>query len=372
MGYFLTTQNHLLMNQLNTCFCGRLCSFLRSLFVFLALVCIHVSSQAQQVLFVNDNDNITYNTDTIRNDLSHTIYSGYHYWSIPDSAGATPSTLFMNTFDVVVWYCSTDGVGLKIWDASSTSANSELESYTAAGGKLWIIGQDMLYQKYTAPHTFTAGEFAKDHMGLTSYDVQSYVDDGSTGCPQMDRSPGASALFPSQLKWIFSTLWYADGCTPVSTTKEIYRMGPSTYSLTGKKSMFHNNTGGIDVMSTLFDPALIDTYVNRVAFMEKSITYLLGPVSGGVRTTSISNAVRMYPDPATTEFTLEIRVNEAEDVTIELFNIVGSRVKQQKARLTAGSIKVICPVAELSSGLYMVRVTAASGQCMYTGKLQKE
>lgn len=328
-------------------------------------------SYGQQILFVNDNDNITYNTDTIVNDLDHTTYSGFHYWSIPDSAGATPSAVFMNTFDLVIWYSSTDGVGLKIWDASSTSGNSELESYASGGKHLWIIGQDMLYQKYTTGSVFTTGEFAKDYMGLTSYDVQSYTDDASMGCPQMERSTTASSLFPALLKWQFSTLWYADGCTPMATTKDIYKMGPSTYALSGRKSMFHNEAGGVSVMSTLFDPALIDTFVNRVDFLQKSITYILG-TSATNNTFLNKEAITIFPNPVNDDYHLVVDVSRKQNVSVVITDIMGRTISTEVMALSSGKNDFKRPASGLVSGLYIVKLIDANGQTIYNGKLQKK
>jgi hypothetical protein len=341
--------------------------FLPGLFVLL-LGMIH-ATQAQQILFVNDNDNITYNTDTLVNDLNHTTYSGIHYWSIPDSAGATPSSLYMSNFDLVIWYSSTDGVGLKFWTAGSAAGNAELVSYTAGGGRLWVIGQDLLYAKHTTGTTFNSGDFAYDFMGLSSYDVQSYADDGSIGCPQADRSPGASALFPASLKWIFPTLWYVDGCTPQSTTKEIYRMAPASYALNGRKCMFHNNTGGVNVMSTFFDPALIDTFVNRVDFMQKGITYLLGATE--VTQSNLSAEDKIYPNPTTGQAFVNLYLPEPSVIQISITDIVGKVHYNAQQPRTTGQTTFLLPLQNLPSGMYVVQLRNENGHYLYKGKIQK-
>ena len=60
------------------------------------------TSQAQNVLLVNDNDNITYNTDTLLNDL---LAAGLNVtvWSIPDSGGMLPDLTAMTGYDQVIW-----------------------------------------------------------------------------------------------------------------------------------------------------------------------------------------------------------------------------------------------------------------------------
>ncbi len=327
--------------------------------------------QAQNVLVVNDNDNITYNSDTLRSCLNHTLYSSYSYWSIPDSAGVAPTAAYMSNYDVVVWYCSGDGVGLKFW-GGTTAGNTELVSYVTAGKPLWVIGTDVLYQEYpTTPATFATGEFAKDYMGLTSYDVQSYVDDAGVGTPEADRTATASALFPATLKWQFSTLWYVDGCTAGTGTLDLYQMGPSSYTFNGRKCMFHSHAGGHNVMSTFFDPALIDSFGNRVNFMEKGITYLLGSTTG-LNSAVKNNTFVLYPNPAETEVTINANCEKATVATLEFYDAQGRRVKQQQMQLKTGSNEVGASIEELGCGLLLVKVVAEDGSVLYTGRLIKQ
>ena len=329
-------------------------------------------SSAQNILFVNDNDNIVYNTDTIRSAMSNSMYSSYTYWSIPDSAGTGPSGAYMSTFDLVVWYCSTDGVGLKFWDGS-TAANTDIIDYVTGGKPMWVIGQDLLYQEYATPSTFSTGEFASDYMGLSSYDVQSHVDDGGLGCPEADRVSTASTLFPATLKWGAATspLWYADGCTPATGTLSIYQMGPASYTFNGRKCMFHSHTAGHNVMSTFFDPALIDSFNHRISFMQNGITYLLG-TSTGVKNIVKNNSFVLYPNPVTTAVTIAAKMDKATAATVEFYNELGSRVKQQEVQMAAGKNVLSVPVEELNAGVFFVRVVDATGNALFTTRLIKQ
>ena len=331
------------------------------------LLAVATTANAQNVLLINDNDNIVYNTDTIVNDLNRTIYSGYHYWSVPDSIVA-PTAAYMANFDVIVWYCSTDGGGLSLWDGTN-AGYADLITVINSGKPVWIIGQDILYQQYTAPATFVAGEFAKDYMGLTSYDVQSYVNDGSTGCAEVNRISGVSTLFPSTINWVFSTIWYIDGCTPQPATRAIYDMGPASYTLAGKQCMFHNQQGGKSVLSTFFDPALINTYANRVNFLEKGITYLLQ--STGVVNTAIANSAILYPNPAASAFTLEFNSPATSEITIELTDALGRKVVQQKKPVIEGKNVINTPINDFGTGVYLVKLLDAGGNCLYFGKVSK-
>ena len=336
---------------------------------FLVLLGFCKPANGQKILLVNDNDNIIYNTDTFKSDLSNTIYNNYHYWSIPDSAIA-PTAAFMDTFDLVIWYASTDGVGLQIWNGTLTAGNPDVVAYANTGKPLWIIGLDILYQKYAEGTTFSSGEFPKDIMGLTSYDVQSYIDDGSTGCPQVDRISTASSLFPDSLKWEYSTLWYVDGCTPDATTLSLYEMGPASYTLNGRKCMFHNKQAGISVMSTFFDPALIDSFTTKSNFLQNGITYLLGG-STAVKNVASRNPGRLYPNPDTSTVTLNLGSENEGDLTVEVYNAIGSRVLVQQSKLAVGENFVTIGVNALNNGLYLVKAIDQFGNSLYTGKLNK-
>ena len=335
----------------------------------IALLASSNESKAQNILFINDNNYITYNTDTILSAMNHTIYSSYHYWSIPDSAFVSPSDSFMATFDLVVWYCSTDGVGLGLWNGSPTG-NTVAVNYAASGKPMWIIGQDILYQEYGDSSHFAAGDFAYNYMGLSSYDGQSYVDDGATGLPEADRVSTASTLFPATLKWEFSTLWYADACTPNPGVKAIYEMGPSSYVMYGKDCMFHNHQGGVDVMSTFFDPALIDSFSNRVTFLQNGITYLLGTTS--VKNTTQSPKVAIYPNPAKSMSHIQINTTKAGTVSTEVYSVDGKRMLQQTNQIASGNNNFETSLMDLSAGVYFISIKDSEGKAIYTDRLIKE
>lgn len=344
---------------------------LYSISILLCLMVLGANTHAQNILVVNDNDNITYNTDTFLSDLNHTIYSSYSYWSAPDS-GSGPTAAYLSGFDMVILYCSTDGAGLQIWEGStSPTGNSDLRSYAATGKPVWIIGSDVLYQVHGTSSSLAAGNFAYDVMGLSSYDVQSYANDGSTGCPELARATGASTLFPASIKWIFPTAWYIDGCSPLMETKPIYEMAPSSYMLSGRRCMFHHKDLGISVLSTLFDPSLIDSFGNRTNLIEKSVTYLLG-ASVGVNNLSLTNAAIIYPNPASTGFTLDISSAKNTNATLSLYDILGRKVQRTEVILETGTNKIQTSVADLVPGVYSVKLTGANGTPIYTGSFSKQ
>lgn len=196
----------------------------RALYPAVAAILFSATANAQ-VLVVNDNDNITYNSDTLLNDLTEAgiIYDVY---DIP-TTGTPPTGTLMDGYDQVIWYCSTDGVNLGFWDPAT---QTNLTDRILSGKKTWIIGQDLLFALYgAAPVSFMVGDFPADFMGIASYDVQSYGDDGNTGCPGMVVDPGVAGSFSPAFNWTFATSWWVDGVTPGTDATPIYAMGPAPY-----------------------------------------------------------------------------------------------------------------------------------------------
>ncbi len=329
------------------------------------------SASAQHILFVNDNNNIFYNTDTVRNDMDHSIYSGYQYWSIPDSLGAYPSDSLMATFDLVVWYCSTDGVGLYLWSGSASGAPT-LTTYASSGKPVWIIGIDILYQLYNDSAHFAPGNFAYDYMGLESYNGQSYVDDGGLGLPQADRVSTASTLFPDSLLWEFSTLWYADEVTPRPGVKSIYEMGPSSYVLSGATCMVHNHQLGLNVMSTFFDPALVDSFNHRVAFLQNGITYLLGSTTGVKNEPNATTTFSVYPNPTNKKCQIAVHTECAMTISYDVTDITGKKMLEQTRNLNNGNTTIDLPTEGWSAATYFVTVRDQAGKAIYTNRITKE
>lgn len=332
--------------------------------VLLLSLCFLFSKVAisQHVLFVNDNDVISYNTDTMLHALDNSMYSNYDYWNIPDSGYTGPTAAYMSSYDLVIWYTSTDGLGLKFWQDSSY-ANPEIVSYINSGKAFWIIGLDVLYQAYgLAPKTFNAGEFTYDHLGLSSYDNQSYVDDTALGVRQVNKVAGAPAGMPDSLRWVFVTLWYVDGCTPRTGVQSIYQMGPSIYSLAGSKTMFYNGLASHKVMSTFFDPALINTQSNLITFMQAGIQFLT-PTSG-ISEVNAEQQLILYPNPLSTDVKLNYQFLTGDkldffDINGQLLHSIDLSIKNQKEGID---------ISALHQGVYFVRQTL-NGVFISTEKL---
>jgi hypothetical protein len=302
-------------------------------------------SYSQSILFVDDNDNITDNSDTTVYALQNTSYNNFDYYNVADST-STPSLTLLNNYDLVIWYASTDGAGLGFWD-NGVQGNIALTDYLIGGGRLWLIGSDLLYAGgYSTPHTFASGDFMYDFIGLESYNVQSYGDDGSTGVAQVDLISGAPSYFPTTLDWIFPTAWWFDGIDSRSGSIDLYEMGPSSYTLYQEVSMTHFKDGQTNALSTYFDPALISNYALRRDFMENTIFYILN-FDLGIDEKE-KTIFSIFPNPTQGNIILKM-----DDLKSNFYSITSnSGIKVQDGFISGKTVNV----NNLESGIYFLTI----------------
>jgi len=319
---------------------------------------LFTSAMAQAVLFVNDNNLNSDNTDTLVTALAETAYSNFDYYDII-AEGVNPDASLLEGYDVVIWYTSTDGTNLNFWLDTETG-DEDLKTYLNAGGRLWVIGQDLLYAIYPADTTFQSGQFVYDYMGIQSYNVQSYVDDGGLGVSELNLMGGPS-YFQNTLTWIFSTLWYVDGVTPRAEAQALYEMGPASYDLAGEVSMLHYvkiAAISTNVLTTLFEPALIASNDDIIDFMSNGIFYLLNYDASIMNNKLVEFTVQ--PNPVS-----DILLVQSEKLANENYTVVsinGTELISGKL----GALNTTVDVSMLAQGYYFIKI---GGQSIKFSKL---
>lgn len=309
------------------------------------LACMTLHAQ-MNILFVNDNGYITSNTEAMIISMTLSGYN-YNYFSARDSM-RSPTAAEMDPYHIVIWYSSNDGVGNYFWNGGDTD-NPEIMEYLDQGGKLWVIGADLMYDRYgSAPDTFSGSDFPYHYMGISEYKVQSYGDDGSLGVPQLDL---ASFLlpFPDSILWMFTTAWWVDGCTLTDAAKGVYKMGPASYTFSDYYSGILIDTDtSFQVLSFLFDPAIMNTDDARNGLVKMVLGWYehilnVNPVK--------TKALTVYPNPANQYITVEL--NSISNLSI--FSIDGRTVYKTIA-VNDGRLKI--DISDLPAGLYYMVVNS--------------
>ncbi len=277
---------------------------------------------------------------------------------------ASPTAKYMQEFDLVVWYTANDGVGNYFWNGVDT-LNTELKTYLDNGGMIWAMGNDFIYDMYKgAPDTLAPGEFLYDYFGIASYNVQSKVNDGGVGVPQLDRVAGFQDIFHLKtIKWYVSGLYYGDGCTPVKGAMPVYQMGPESYALAGEAAAIYYDNGTSKAFGCYFDPYYLDTAENRALFFIDVLTWFQNQTTTSVENEPRSEKpqqftlLRNYPNPFNPTTTIAFELAQDTKVNLAIYDILGKKVVTLIDNyLPAGHYKKDWNASSLSSGVYFIRL----------------
>jgi hypothetical protein len=131
--------------------------------------------------------------------------------------------------------------------------------------------------------------------------------------------------------------------------------------LAGYDAMFYSKLQNKKVMSSLFDPALIKTPAQRVAFLNASLDYLL--LMAKVRELSISN-LKIVPNPSNQIAVMFGDFQQGDEIYV--YNALGAMVKSMHIdnKVKNHSLNV----QDLATGQYFIQVLR-NASAIYAGKL---
>ncbi len=327
--------------------------------------------QTQSVLFVND-DNYGNYGDDMRESFDN-IGLRYEFFDCGVTGDNEPADIpdfqTLDEYDIVFWFTGKDGKWDAIWNGQDTT-NFDLVDYLDGGGKLWLNGNDFIYDLYGgAPDTFAQGDFVYDYLGISSYDAQSHKDDGNSGLPMIIQDSTAATHHVSTqdtLTWRFSSgLYYADAVTPVDGAKTIFRMGGDGYPLAGAPTMIYYPTDKFLTLSSFFNVHDFNTsnhYEMRETFLFDILNWFQNEsvLTGMDENKNIipeSFYVRQnYPNPFNPTTTIRYGIPKAGQVKITVYNVLGQKIFGNISNQSAGIHQVEINASGWSSGLYFYRL----------------
>ena len=325
--------------------------------------------QKSTILVVFD-DNSTSHADVIRDVLDH-LNLGYDEFECGNDGSGYPQQIptfdHLKDYDMVFWFTGNDGKRLAFWNGHD-SVNTDLEQYLNNGGKLWLAGNDFLYDVYGgAPDTFQTGDFVYDYLGISSYDAQSKKDDGGKGVPllYLDKTSAPAGMFAlDTLKWKYSGLWYADAVTPVEGATVVYRMGPDDYALAGSPAMIYYHTADFLTVTSTFNPRQFkesNHYAMLHVFLFDGLNWMQNQILTDIENQSATVPANFaihqnYPNPFNPTTAIPVELPAAGKVQLIVYNVLGQKVLQHSYRLSAGRHLLRVNGMNLASGIYYYQV----------------
>ncbi|MEZ4777627.1 MAG: T9SS type A sorting domain-containing protein [Bacteroidia bacterium] len=334
---------------------------MKTLTFFFVLITLAIAPMRGQIsiLFVDDDSDTFGNAELLASALDSLGYA-YTYFNAVDSA-ASPTDTYMAAFDLVIWHAASDGDGLLFWNGIDED-NTALKAYLEGGGKLWLSGTDILFDRYGgAPDTFGVGSFPYDYLGVSQYDLQSYVDDGSIGLPAAFPDTAQPIAGLDTLTWTFTTLWYVDGVSIRPEAVPIYRMGDATYQFADSITGVWYDADSFQTLSFFFDMALAANFT-MLKNTTKSVVELFESLTTAVdKNQFAATNVSIYPNPTSGAFNLTFTLDKNTSVAASLWNIQGQKIASlfSARQFTAGTHQLNwSDFQALPAGTYIIRLEA--------------
>ncbi|MGN6569330.1 MAG: Omp28-related outer membrane protein [Flavipsychrobacter sp.] len=144
-----------------------------------------------------------------------------------------------------------------------------------------------------------------------------------------------------------------------------------TPSVTGTSGVLPTSMSATSTYDATLTASLADGWVSSnmhaiVMLIRNSDGQVLNTQSttvplGVTNVTAGINAVRLFPNPATEQSTLTFGLQESSNVQITVTDVVGRTVYTAAQQMSAGNQQVTIPTANLTPGLYNVKLQTAKG-----------
>lgn len=86
------------------------------------------------------------------------------------------------------------------------------------------------------------------------------------------------------------------------------------------------------------------------------------PLGTGLTETAQLEAMKLYPNPATSELNIALNLSKGQDVQATLVDVLGREVAHKTFEATAGDNQLKLPVETIAAGLYVLQVETAAGR----------
>ena len=92
----------------------------------------------------------------------------------------------------------------------------------------------------------------------------------------------------------------------------------------------------------------------------------------GTTTESGSNFSAVYPNPTSSAFAIDATLDADQEVTVEVYDILGNLLVQQKHQLTTGANTMKTNIESYKDGMYFVRILGNESNVLYTQRVIKQ
>ena len=107
---------------------------------------------------------------------------------------------------------------------------------------------------------------------------------------------------------------------------------------------------------------------DNILYYDNTIQFEVTLSSTGIDEINSISVNELYPNPANNSFTLSLGLEKSQALHLDIYNVLGVRVSNQKLNLSAGNHLIVKNI-DLSVGQYFVKISDQNGISIITKKL---
>jgi hypothetical protein len=269
----------------------------------------------------------------------------------PATAGAAPLTqgFVSSTFPPTGWALNNADRGAYSWKRSATyggyqtSTNSaQYQSYSnASDGDI-----DELYVQTVDLTTIVAPQLKYDY-------AYNYFEDVATGQIYYD---SLAILLSTDCGLTWNTL-VLEGGPGLATASSL----GGTAQFKPVAAEWKSNTVSLAAYATNNNVLIKFNALNHYGNDMFIDNINIAAVTGIAKNNGSINNVKVYPNPASSQFNINVNLATAQKTTVTLYNVMGQVVLSKNYDFTTGENLVNIPADQLSNGIYTVLVSSGNG-----------
>ncbi len=263
----------------------------------------------------------------------------------------------LNEFEVVLWFLGDESTADETFN---TSEQSKVKAYLESGGYLLVSGAEMAWDLYYKGNT-------SDKSFYNNYLKASYKADGSSG---NNPATGVQGTIFSEISLNYGQIYpedYPDEITSYGGSENILRYKNGQIAAIAFKGKFGTSTNTGAVINIAFPLESVDNHDDLVSFMQKSIQYFDGYLTGINSVQNDNFALEIFPNPVKDNLNLNFADNAYGTINLTISDISGKLVKQLNIQ-KSNHIKI--NVSDLKTGVFILKLKF--NNAIYTYKFVKK
>ncbi len=262
----------------------------------------------------------------------------------------------LNDYEIVLWFLGDESTADETFNASE---QSKVKAYLESGGYLLVSGAEIAWDLYYK------GSSA-DKSFYNNYLKASYKADGSSG---NNPATGVSGTIFNGISLNYGQIYpedYPDEITSYGGSENILKYKNGQVAGIAFKGKFGTGTQTGAVINIGFPLESVDNHDDLVSFMQKSIQYFDGYLTGINSVQNDNFAPEIFPNPVKDNLNLNFADNAQGAIQIAILDISGKLVKQLNIQ-KSNHIKI--NVSDLKTGVFILKLKY--NKVIYTYKFVK-